>query len=71
MGRRDGSGPVISAAVPAKLKITIRGTPRAVWAPVHHRNAGMTSLAKRVSCSIMRSRGVPSAHAIITCSRPG
>ena len=33
--------------------------------------AGMTSRAKRVSCSIMRSRGVPSAHAIITCSSPG
>ena len=33
--------------------------------------AGMTSRAKRVSCSIMWSRGVPSAQAIMTCSSPG
>ena len=35
------------------------------------RNAGMTSRAKRVSCSTMRSLGVPIAQAIMTWSSPG
>ena len=37
----------------------------------YERKAGMTSRAKRVSCSTMRSLGVPMAQAIMTWSSPG
>jgi hypothetical protein len=35
-------------------------------APAGARDAGMTSRAKRVSCWIIRSRGVPMIHASMT-----
>ena len=53
------------SAVPGAAGIAARGQP-------HPRpNAGITSRENRVSCSIISSRGVESAHAIITWSRPG
>ena len=63
---RTGSAPVPSRTMPPRTTRSsmVSGLPR-------ERNAGMTSRAKRVSCSTIRSRGVPIAQPIMTWSSPG